>query len=812
VSFAQSLSGKIVNEQQEGIPFANIFFRELGTGTSSSDQGIYHITVDPGEYHIVISAVGYDSRSLVVKVDDQDTKDIVLKVSDNKLNEVLIKASKKDPAFEIISNVIDNKPKFQSQFNTLSSKVYIKAKETRESDLVEKDRKSKRKKIESTDLETDPFEEMEKKRKAEMSKLSLLEMQLNLHQKYPNKYKEERTAYKAYGSKEGLYIPRFDEADFNFYDNMVFARSIIETPIVSPFSKTAIITYKYKLISSEKEDEQLVHKIKVIPRKKGNSNCYGYVYINDETWNINRLELNLQKGSAKIFDEFKISQSYAIIEDKYWIVDRIQFDYQTKAGKKENYTGSTTIRFEDYMINPSYSDNYFNNEISSITQEAYDRDSIYWNQNRPEKLTMKERDFVTYTDSVNLVLNSKEYKDSVQHDFNRIEILDLIWDGLGFQYHERKEQLWFNPLTALWNFEVVGGFRVGAFGSYSRKFKDERFYRNFNQLHVGLKNKDLLGSTSHRFRYDPFHSGDIFFYYGKGFEPINEFDAYLNQLRASNYFLNDEIAFEHVREIVNGLFINTGISWNDRQTINGLETASFLNELFEEEEPVLVFEPYTAAITTIQFSYTPAQQYMREPNRKVNLGSKFPTFHLKHVKGWNNFLSSDIDFDYVEFEVEQDLILGVLGNTRYTAKTGTFVNTKKLEFIDLKRFRESDPILYSPPLQSFQLLDTSLQTSKPFIETHIIHHFNGALINNIPLLKLSKISTVIGGGFLWVQEEDYRHQEIFAGIERIIKLGPRRRLRVGIYGVLADSNKTATDTTWKISLDIIDTWDRDWSF
>jgi len=135
-----------------------------------------------------------------------------------------------------------------------------------------------------------------------------------------------------------------------------------------------------------------------------------------------------------------------------------------------------------------------------------------------------------------------------------------------------------------------------------------------------------------------------------------------------------------------------------------------------------------------------------------------------------------------------------------------------LRFIDLKRFRESDPILYSDPLYSFQSLDTALATTNIFFEAHHIHHFNGALINNIPLLKKTRIRTVVGGGFLYVKDSNFRHEEVFLGLERVFKLGARRRLRLGFYGVLANSNISQTDTNWKISIDVIDTWKRDWSF
>jgi hypothetical protein len=175
-------------------------------------------------------------------------------------------------------------------------------------------------------------------------------------------------------------------------------------------------------------------------------------------------------------------------------------------------------------------------------------------------------------------------------------------------------------------------------------------------------------------------------------------------------------------------------------------------------------------------------------------------------------LSSDIDFDYLEGEIEQELRLGVIGNSNYNFKVGKFINTKDLRFIDLKRFRESDPFLLSDPTQTFNVLDTSLTTSNLFFEFHHIHHFNGALINNIPLLKKTRIKTIAGAGFLWLPEDNFRYQEIFVGLERVFKIGARRRLRIGTYAVLGDGTAGKADSSFKISFDIIDLWKRDWSF
>lgn len=203
---------------------------------------------------------------------------------------------------------------------------------------------------------------------------------------------------------------------------------------------------------------------------------------------------------------------------------------------------------------------------------------------------------------------------------------------------------------------------------------------------------------------------------------------------------------------------------------------------------------------------------MSEPNRKIVLGSKWPTFTLRYKKGWKNVIGSITDYDYLGVAIRQNIIFGPLGNSKYNIKTGKFLNTKELPFIDVKRFRRSDPWLYHSPLNAFQLLDTTLATENLFLEFHHIHHFNGALINNIPLVKKLGIGAVVGGGFLWAQDADFNHSELFAGLERTFKLGPRRRLRLGVYGLTAKSTEKQLDSKVKFSIDVIDTWKKDWSF
>lgn len=800
------------DQQNEPVPFANVFVRELNTGTPTNARGYYFLTLDPGIYNVVVSSVGFETQAVQIVVRDQPMEqNFTLKTSSTELSEVVVKASRRDPAFEIIQKTIERKEHYRTQAQTARMQVYVRAMETL-------DRKKKTPEpapeaaepLEQKGPPTDPFAEAAKKEAQRLRQINLLEMQLTLHFAAPDQYKEERTAYKAYGSKEGLFVPVFSQADFNFYRNLVDLKGISEVPLISPISRTAILSYKYKLEAVLKEADRVVYKIRVTPRKTGDATCKGFVFINDSTWNLNRLELTLEKGGLRFYDAFTISQTYEELAPDFWIPTRQQFTYETKAGQTQ-FQGNTAVVISEYEKDVVFPERFFGNEVAIITKEAYQRDTAYWNRTRREPLTPDQQKVIRYRDSVQAVHSSRKYLDSIQKRYNKVTLGEVLYNGFGFRNDSLKREISFPSLLSTIGFEVIGGWRIGPNVWRFKRYESGRTLSTSGGFNYGLKNNDLQGSGSVWFRYNPYRLGDIALRAGRSFQSINSFDAYLNQLRISNYILHDFVSVFHRIELFNGFYVALDAGIHNRKSVEDYDRTSIINEVVRETEPIR-FEGYQALISNLQLSYTFGQQFMTEPNRKVVLGSRFPTLHLTHRKGWNGPLSSDIDFDYLETAIEQNLQLGTLGNSRYRLELGKFVNARDLRYVDVKRFRQSDPILYSDPMRSFQLLDTALYATDWFFEAHYIHHFNGAMINNLPLIKKTKIRTVAGAGMMWIRENGFFHQEIFGGIERVFKLGPRRRLRVGAYAVVAQSNFAPAKTDFKVSFDLIDTWRRDWSF
>ena len=71
---------------------ATIYIEELKTGTSTNVYGYYSLSLPPGEYNLVFSFIGYQSRSLTVQMVESQTMNVELETEDVRLEEIVVTA------------------------------------------------------------------------------------------------------------------------------------------------------------------------------------------------------------------------------------------------------------------------------------------------------------------------------------------------------------------------------------------------------------------------------------------------------------------------------------------------------------------------------------------------------------------------------------------------------------------------------------------------------------------------------------------------------------------------------------------------
>lgn len=124
---AQELSGTISDDNGETIPSATIFIKEIVTGTTTNERGIYQIRLPKGVYHIVFQSLGYQTQEVTIEISNQFTqRDVVLLRQPISIREIKVYSGKEDPAYAIMRKAIAHAPKNLKAVKKFQSEIYIK--------------------------------------------------------------------------------------------------------------------------------------------------------------------------------------------------------------------------------------------------------------------------------------------------------------------------------------------------------------------------------------------------------------------------------------------------------------------------------------------------------------------------------------------------------------------------------------------------------------------------------------------------------------------------------------------------------------
>ncbi|NQW42982.1 MAG: carboxypeptidase-like regulatory domain-containing protein [Bacteroidetes bacterium] len=787
ISKAQDIfvKGIVTNANLEPIALVNVSVIDFAyLNTSTSISGEYKVNIKEGSYVFVFTFDGYKTLKMPITVRATDIiQNIILEDNAIELESAKVVNKSKDKSVEIIRKVIANKQLYGNP-DAYTVKAYIKATE----------------------------EEITPKKKKDTTvtvpQMNIAEIFMTLNSAPPAKIKEERTGVNIRGEKDGLFYLTHTDGDFNWYRNLIQIPALSESPILSPISNSGIVAYKYKMLKAYYEGDKKYYRIKVSPGILGNALVTGELTIMDSSFCIVSLKLSMPKYHMLEYDAFEVSQKYQFIDSHYCLAQQ-EFNYSAKFGKTKN-TGRTVVYYSDYLFKQEFKKRFFNNELSSTSVEAYEKDTNFWSFIRKEPFTISELAFIRKSDSTKALQSQKYWQDSVDRNFNKITLKKIFLMGQG-NYKRSNERYWtFKPLIFSYLPIYIAGPRVQYWVGYERIFKNKKTIELMPTANFGVLNNDLKGSLNFGRLYNPFNIGRINISVGSDFGIINPFDAWIAIFKRSNFYVEDFGSIFHRVELINGLYLGNGLKYSNRRSISDYKFDSRGDLFYGGPNKAIDFDYYKALYGTISISYVPFQKYIREPYQKQVLGSKWPEITAIYKKGLN-ILGSTINFDYLEFKAEQELKVGLAGVSRYRIISGEFLTSQDLRLIDYEFQRRAGPIFFTNPMYSFQGIDTTFSTIKRFYEAHYFHRFNGAILNKIPLIKQLKLIECVGGGLLYTRERNLKYAEAFIGFEKVIRLW-KERFKIGVFYNAAVSNLYTYLPQLKFTIETFDNKTNKWSY
>jgi hypothetical protein len=788
INFCNHISGVISDSNGEPLPFASIYIKNSTYGVSSNAFGEYFIELEDGQYTIVYSYIGFQNFEKTIKLKDHSQKiDIQLLAEDQNLIEYEVVSNTRNKALEIINEVKKNKKKFIHRSN--SSIEYLK-------NTIEK-RQYKLKRKDTIEIwQLDTSEQINFKNDV----LKFIESYGRLYRINQNNNFRDYKAYHDFAdTKEeqdfvliqsfedfGEYniTPKYEanddyevlnnlsEIEFNLFLNNINV-SISNKPIISPLAPGSRTYYKYDYLGFiPTEDSNKIFKIKITPRFNNEPLLKGILFVKDSSFNIESFELKL---SGPIQSEFKIEnfhviQNYQQLGNQNLLKRKI-IDYSIKEDIHK-ILGNTVAIYDDFKFKEKVPEYFKKNQIKYFADSSFSKNNEQWNEFRPLDLKENEIEYVRYTDSLRQYYQSEEYALKQDSGYNEITWAKLLWEGIGRKNRYKGYSFYVWPVISQFNILGVGGYRHNLGFNYNQNISDQYKISTQNRIDYGVANKDFKGSTNISIISNKKKYKQLTLAIGDEYKVINRFPSIITAFSRSNYVRSQQLETAYRTEILNGLYSEWKISYCFQTPIDNLDLSTdWFSPLDSAASLAPVrFNPYTKLESRIQITWLPFQKYYYKKNKKIVLGTKFPTVNIIYRKGVPKLFQSEVNFDYLEVGVNDEFSVPHLGKSKWNVQLGSFLNKENLRVIEWKYFRGSDRGFFSNPLTSLQLLGPTLLTQNSFFRANYVHSFDGNILNKIPIINRLGLQLSGGAASLIIPDVGYQHLEVFLGISRPFKI------------------------------------------
>ncbi len=801
-AWAAKLSGTVTNQKGETLPFSSITIKGSAEGTSANNKGYFSIHLSPGTYTIICRHVGYQRQEKTITIDEKDAElNFILVEQQVSLSEIVVKSGDEDPAYAIIRKAIKKRKEYSQENNSYQCEVYSKG------------TMSLRNYPKKFMGETVDFEDGDTSKK---KMIFLSETVSRISVDKPNKTKTEVISTRVSGQSDGF---GFAGASFiSFYENNIqLSKALNPRGFISPIADNALYFYRYKYEGAFSEEGMLVNRIKVIPKRAYEPCFSGYINIVEDDWSIHSISLLLTKESQMDFaDTLRIEQLYQMKGHEQWVPQSQVLYPAVKFFGFDAYGvfGNVYINFNS---SPAFSKNDFGSTILKYAEGSNKKSVAYWDSIRPLPLTTDEQKDYHKKDSLEQQRKDPHYLDSLDRVSNKLKFNDLLLTGKTFRQQSKKQSFGFSPLLTSVQFNTVEGLVLDMPLNYQKQLGERKTIQFIPHLRYGFSSKTFYAWGTVRYRKGQNYFSDFSVSGGKRVFQLNNenpIDAYPNTISTLFYKNNfmklyaaDYAKLAVSKGVGAGVTLSGKFEFQNRQPLANTTNYSWSKSTksYSPNYPVELtsssFLPHQASMLTFGLNFQPGAKYIEFPDRKINIGSRWPVLNLQYKKGIKNLLGSDVDYDYWQLSVRDNLNLKVAGEIQYHVSTGGFLNADHVEIPDMKHFAGNRLINAGDFLTVFQLPQyyQFSNTEKLHAAFFSEYHLNGFLTNKIPGLKQLNWHLVTGVAALQLSNKSYA--ECHVGLENILRifrvdvvagyqqhLRPQYEIRIGTKMTISSMN------------------------
>jgi len=762
-TFSQ-ISGIVQDEKNEKLPYVNIYVENTSTGTTTNINGEYSLKLEPGSYTLVYQFIGYKTHKESITITGKEiNKNVTLVDESYAMPEVVISANAEDPAYAIIRKAQDRRKYFRDLMQNYECDAYVRG----FNKMLSAPEKIMGIEVGDMDGALDSTRQGVIYLSESVSKLYA----------YKGDRKEVMYSSKISGNDQGYSFNSAKEMEFNFYANMIDLES---KKIISPIGSAAMTYYKFKLEGAKYDDNgQLVNKIKVTPKNEYGPAFYGHIYINEDIWNINSLELGLTKKSLgqEFVDSLTFKQTFIPVTKEHWMPFSNIIKFRLGAFGFD-VGGNFACVYSNYNVD-DFDKSVFNREVFKVEEDANQRSEMYWDSIRPIPLTKEEGIDYIRKDSIRLVRESPEYLDSVDRVNNKFKIMNLI--GGYSNQNSQKRSNWgiTTPLENL-NVNTIQGWHGGFGFNYRKTYNKNRTKRLQFRANVNYGLSEKIWRPTAAIHYRANRTNNLNFSLSGGrtvtqvnrTNPISEkLNTIITLIERRNFlkaFDRTYATFALGRNLGSVFGLRTSLTYENRKPlVNNYDGSLFNKESRNFTENIPDFEEHDALIFKASLRIKIGEELWSYPDRTFRVGSSWPTLWLhfrKTLKSGRNYA----EFSLLDATLNKRYAVGLWGDFNFHVHAGIFFDEPDY-FIDFQHFNGNQTHIGNPSRYWNRFLIMpyyDLSASREFVELHLQHNFKGALLGKLPGFK--QLGWHLVGGYKYLRTGSASpYNEFHIGLDNI---------------------------------------------
>ncbi len=780
LSAQTKVSGIVLDENKKPISYATVAFLGTGEGIITNDDGRFYLESPQNRKTLVVSFMGFDT--VEIELDKLVNYNMTVILREGKiLEEVTVyagKTSKKNnPAIDILRKIWERKRKNGlRQFKQYEMEKYEK---------IEFDMNT----IDSAFMKSKIFKGMEFIfNSVDTSKITgKTYLPIFINEALSNVYgdntrgkiKEILTANKNSGFNTNQQIIAFINdlyADYDIYDNYL---KFFDKAFTSPLSRTGIDVYNYVLADSSFVDNKWCYNIVYYPRRKGELTFKGDFWVNDTTWAIKTINMEVSK-SANInwVKEIYIEQEFDVLSDSVFLLKRdyMMTDFAlNKKEKSKGVYGKRTTMYRNHKFDIEKPVEFYKEEVNYYDDAVYTRPDEFWEENRFENLNKDEKGIYKMLDTLQ---TNRRFR----------QIYDLV-SILGSGYIQ-KGNFDIGPILSTFGYNEVEGLRLRLGGrtyfgpndvwrlqGYTAYgFKDDKFKYGVSGKYLLNRKSRLIITAGNRRDVEQIGASltttnDVM---GRSFASSALFTTGANGKLTNINLTNLSLEIEPLKN----LNFLAGFSYRTLKTAS--ETFS-LDYYIDKENDIIKSEVKQSELN-LQIEYTPGRKTVGYGVERKEVNNPFPRVFVNYTQGLQGVLNSDFNYEKLQLYYKQPLNMGGIGRLDTTIELGKTFGTVPLGLLSIVPGNQT----YFTIENTFNLLDFYEFQTDSYATIQLQHNFGGRIFSRIPFMRklnwretigfkgvygtLSQANRDINASDLLYQAPEDFYWEYNAGIGNIFKV------------------------------------------